>query len=34
MNEKHKKENKENYMSQSMLWWSVDVRKYETCYPF
>ena len=25
---------KENYMSQSMLQWSVDVHKYETYYPF
>ena len=23
-----------NYVSQSMLWWSVAVKKYETCYPF
>ena len=26
--------NKENYTSKSMLRWSVDVQKYETCYPF
>ena len=24
----------ENYASQSMLWWSVDVRKYDTYYTF
>ena len=23
-----------NYMNQSIFWWSVDVYKYETCYPF